>query len=313
MCRPLDEFSVRFWGTRGSIPSPGPETLKYGGNTSCVEVRCGGELIILDAGTGIRNLGTELMKEMPVKASILFSHVHWDHIQGIPFFRPAYISGNEFKLYGSKNWDTKLKDVLKWQMHKPCFPMTLEEVNAVGAKMEYTDIDAGTIFSIGDNDEITVRTAELRHPDRAFGFRIEYNGRSLVYATDTEGSPMPDEALVELSYGTDLLIHDAQYTSKEYYELSSDCGINWGHSTPEAAVEVAIAANVKELALFHHNPYHDDATIDRMLEEASAIFPNTVAAYEDMVIELQPAMVPAQFRTEEMSLPLVYSLVPEPS
>ena len=286
MSKPSGELIVRFWGTRGSIPTPGPETLKYGGNTSCVEVRCGEEIVILDAGTGIRNLGTELMKEMPVKASMLFSHMHWDHIQGIPFFRPAYVPGNEFRLYGNKDWETKLEYALKWQMQSPNFPVTLEAMNAVGAKMEYIDIDAGSVFHIGDTDQITVRSIELRHPDKAFGFRIEYDDKSLVYATDTESLPEPDKNLVELSQGADLLIHDAQYTAEEYYGVNRDPRRTWGHSTPEAAAEVAIAANVKKLVLFHHDPYHDDATVDQMLQSTRATFPNTIAASEGMLIKL---------------------------
>jgi phosphoribosyl 1,2-cyclic phosphodiesterase len=286
MSEPSGELIVKFWGTRGSIPAPGPETLKYGGNTSCVEVRCGGEIIILDAGTGIRDLGTKLLKEMPVKASILFSHMHWDHIQGIPFFRPAYVPGNEFRLYGNKDWDTKLEYALKWQMQSPNFPVTLEEMNTVGARMEYIDIDAGSVFRIGDTEQITVRSIELRHPDKAFGFRLEYGDKSMVYATDTESLPKPDEKLVELAYGVDLLIHDAQYTTEEYYGVNRDPRRTWGHSTPEAAAEVAIAANAKKLVLFHHDPYHDDVIVDQMRVIAAAIFPETVAASEGMVIEL---------------------------
>lgn len=306
-------FRIRFWGTRGSIPAPGPGTVKYGGNTACVEVRCGEELIIIDAGTGIRNLGTELMKQTPVKASILFSHVHWDHIQGIPFFRPAYTPGNEFKLYGSKNWDMKLKYALEEQMQNPSFPVTLEEVNTAGARMEYIDIDAGVVFRVGSKDQITIRTAELRHTDKSFGFRIEYNGKSLVYATDTESLPNPDGRLVELARCSDLLIHDAQYTSEEYYGVNGDPKKGWGHSTPEAAAEVAVAANVEKLVLFHHDPYHDDTTVDQMLQVASAIFPNTVAASEGMTIELQPTMVSAGSYPEETDTLPVYSSVPEAS
>jgi phosphoribosyl 1,2-cyclic phosphodiesterase len=276
---------VRFWGTRGSIPAPGPGTIKYGGNTACVEVRCGKELIILDAGSGIRDLGTELLKEMPVKATILFSHVHWDHIQGIPFFQPAYRSGNEFKLYGSKDWDMKLEHTLRYQMQGPSFPITLEQVNTFGAKMEYIDIDAGIVFEVGSSSHITVRSVELRHPNRAFGFRIEYGGKSLVYATDTENLPKPEKSLIELAYGADLIIHDAQYTSAEYYGLNGSSKRTWGHSTPRAAADLALIANVKKLALFHHDPYHNDAMIDQMLQVASAIFPDTIAASEGMLIE----------------------------
>lgn len=297
---------IKFWGTRGSIPVPGETTLRYGGNTSCIEVRCGSELIIIDAGTGIRNLGTELLKEMPVKASILFSHTHWDHIQGLPFFQPAYIPGNEFKLYGNKNWDAKLEYVLRWQMQSPNFPITLEEVSEVGAQIEYVDINVGAAFQVGDMDQITVRSVELRHPDRAFGFRIEYDGKSLVYASDTENLPEPDERLVELASGADLLIHDAQYTSAEYYGLNGNPKSNWGHSTPEAAAAVAHAAGVKELVLFHHDPNHDDAQIDAMLQTASAIFPNTTAAAEGMSMEMQHTITPTQFYIEEIGTSNMY-------
>ena len=299
MSNTAGKFRIKFWGTRGSIPSPGPGSLKYGGNTSCVEVRCGGELIIIDAGTGIRNLGTELLKEMPVKASILFSHVHWDHIQGIPFLRPAYALGNEFKLYGNKDWDTKLEYALKCQMQSPNFPVTLEDMNQVGAYMEYIDIEAGTVFQTGGADPVNVRSVELCHPDKAFGFRIDYGGRSMVYATDTENLPEPDGKLVELASGADILIHDAQYTTDEYYGVNGESRENWGHSTPEAAAAVAIAANVEQLVLFHHDPYHDDAQVDAMLQTASAIFPNTVAAFEGMAIELQPIEASARLNAEE--------------
>jgi len=299
MSSPVGDFRVKFWGTRGSIPTPGPGTVKYGGNTACVEVRCGKELIILDAGTGIRNLGMELLKEMPVKASILFSHVHWDHIQGFTFFQPACIPGNEFKLYGNKSWDTKLENALKLQMQTPNWPITLEELNAVGSKMEYIDIDFGTTFRIGNSDKIIVRSAELRHPDKAFAFRIEYGGKSMVYATDTENLPEPGEDIIELAQGTDLLIHDAQYSHEEYYGSGDNSKANWGHSTPEAAARTAIAANVKELVLFHHDPYHDDETIDRMLSAAAVIFPNTLAASEGMVVGLLPAEVPAETYVRE--------------
>jgi len=281
-----DAIKVRFWGTRGSVPAPGQETLKYGGNTACVEMQCGKELVIIDAGTGIRNLGTELLKQMPVKAAILFSHMHWDHIQGIPFFQPIYKPGNEFKLYGNRNWSTKLEYALKSQMQSPNFPVTLEELSNVGAKIEYIDIEAGTTFNVGASGQITVRTAELNHPDKAFAFRIEYSGKNLVYATDTESLPKPDERLVELARGTDLLIHDAQYTSEEYNGANGESRKDWGHSTPEAAAQVAVAANAKKLVLFHYAPHHDDATVDQMLQVASAIFPNTVAASEGMIIEL---------------------------
>ena len=281
----LDTIKVKFWGTRGSIPAPGLGTLKYGGNTACVEVRCGEELIIIDAGSGIVGLGTELLKDMPVKASILFSHLHWDHIQGIPFFPPAYVSGNEFKLYGSRDWDTKLEYALRRQMQSPSCPASLE---GFAAKIEYRDvIENGAVFKVGSEDQITVRSVKLDHPNISFAFRIEYSGKNLVYASDTNNVPKPDERLVELARGTDLLIHDAQYTNEEYY--GSKNGISreiFGHSTPEAAAKVAVAAGVKKLVLFHHDYLHDDVKIEQMLQSATAIFPNTIAAREGIVMEL---------------------------
>jgi phosphoribosyl 1,2-cyclic phosphodiesterase len=282
---PLDTIKVKFWGTRGSIPAPGLGTLKYGGNTACVEVRCGEELVIIDAGSGIVGLGTELSKEASVKASILFSHLHWDHIQGIPFFGPAYISGNEFRLYGSKDWDTKLEYALRLQMQSPSSPASLEGFRA---EMKYIDIiEDGAVFKVGSKDQITVRNVALSHPNGSFAFRIEYGDKNLVYASDTNNVPKPDERLVELARGTDLLIHDAQYTNEEYY--GSENGTSketYGHSTPEAAAQVAAAANAKKLFLFHHDFLHDDAAIERMVQMASTIFPNTAAASEGIVTEL---------------------------
>ena len=305
-----EKIRIKFWGTRGSVPCPGPENLKYGGNTACVEVKCGSELIIIDAGTGIRDLGTELLKHPPVKASILFSHVHWDHIQGIPFFRPAYVPGNEFRLYGNKNWDTKLEYALKCQMQSPNFPVTFEDMNEVGARMKYIDIAAGAVFQIGD---VNVRSIELHHPDKAFGFRIDYGGRSLVYATDTESLPGPDEELVELASNVDVLIHDAQYTDGEYNGMDGYSRKTWGHSTPKAAVAVARAAGVKQLVLFHHDPYHDDAQIDRILQATAVVFPDVIAASEGMVIELRPTIVPAEDPSKRANACSVYDSVSGPS
>jgi len=282
----IEDFKIKFWGTRGSIPVPGAGTVKYGGNTSCVEVRCGKELIILDAGTGIKNLGSELLKETPIKASIFFSHVHWDHIQGMPFFLPIYIQGNEFKFYGSKTWDIKLENALKWQMQNPIFPVNFDTVNSVGATVQYIDIDEGKIIQIGDKDPVTIQSIGLCHTDKVFGFKIEYKGKSVIYATDTENLPEPNKKLMELAYNADLIIHDAQYTNDEYYGLNGSSKKNWGHSTAEVAALIALKAKVKMLVLFHHDPYHDDSIIEQIQQKASTIFPNTIAASESVVIEL---------------------------
>ena len=187
-------------------------------------------------------------------------------------------------------------------------------IGAIGRMVDFADDTNGrTVVRIGNGHEVTIRTAELRHSDRAFGFRIEYNGRNLVYATDVENLPKPDKRILKLASGADLLIHDAQYTNEEYYGLTGDPKRNWGHSTAEAAAEVAAAANVKKLVLFHHDPYHDDAKVDQMWQVASAIFPNTVSAFEGMVIELQPAMVSAQSYSWEANTPREYSPTSEDS
>jgi len=286
MSKQTEDLKIKFWGTRGSVPVPGSGTVKFGGNTSCVEVRCGKELIILDAGTGIKNLGLELLKEMPVKASIFFSHLHWDHIQGMPFFSPIYIQGNEFNFYGGKTWDIKLENALKGQMKNPIFPISLNTVNSVGAKVQYMDIEEDKIIQIGGKEQVTIQSIELCHTDKVFGFRIEYKGKSLIYATDTENLPEPSAKLMELAHNSDLIIHDAQYTTEEYYGLNGPSKKNWGHSTPEVAALVALKAKAKMLVLFHHDPYHDDSIIEQIQRKASAIFPNTIAASESVVIEL---------------------------
>jgi phosphoribosyl 1,2-cyclic phosphodiesterase len=312
MCEIMGDFRIRFWGTRGSIPAPGPGTVKYGGNTSCIEVRCGQEIIVLDAGTGIRELGNELTKENPSKISILFSHVHWDHIQGMPFFQPASINDCHIRLYGNLTWKTKLEQSLKLQMKSPNFPTTLERKYNNGKNMKYIDIDGESRFNIGQNKQISIQSFKLRHPNDAFGFRIEYNGKSMVYATDTESLPTLDDKLIGVSGSTDLLIHDAQYTRREYYGFDGSSKKNWGHSTPEAAAKIAQASKVKKLVLFHHDPYHHDLQIDEMVKSASEIFPNTIAAYEGMAINLtNDIMVLNESYSGEICKSTLYSLTAE--
>ncbi len=272
------EFSIRFWGVRGSVPCSGPSTARYGGNTPCVEVRCGGRLIILDAGTGIRDLGNALVKSgKAIDADILLTHCHYDHVIGIPFFAPLYQPQHTFRFWcGNLLPEFKLQSVVQQLMSEPLFPVGIETFRA---DIDYHDIRPGDAIPCGD---VSIRTAGLNHPGGATGYRIEYDGRAVVYLTDNEGRREDlDTELVDFSAGADLVIYDTTYTEDEI-----DAKKGWGHSTWQDGVRLADAAGVKTFCLFHHAPEHDDETIDRILAEACAKRPGTIAAMERTVIEL---------------------------
>jgi phosphoribosyl 1,2-cyclic phosphodiesterase len=255
----------RFWGVRGSIASPGPATVRYGGNTPCIEVRCGQRLIILDGGTGLRCLGQSLMAAGgPVEADFFLSHLHWDHIQGIPFFTPAFVPGNRFRIYGERKGDRGLQAVLEGQMTDPNFPVPL---SIMRSELSFHEIEPWIGVELGDG--ITVRTAPMNHPNGCLGLRVEYGGRALVYTTDTEHDPAggpPDPNVVSLAQDADALIYDAMYTEAQY----RGGRVGWGHSTFSEALRVARAANVGTLYFFHHDPVHDDAFLDEQLAWAEA-------------------------------------------
>lgn len=273
-----DRFTVRFWGVRGSIPSPGPDTVRYGGNTSCVQVWCGDTLFILDAGSGLRRLGVALDKlNHPVAGHILLSHLHWDHIQGIPFFTSAYRPGNKFDIYGCKRQGHSLKDNLVGQMTQPNFPVPLSVMQST---IKFHEIHAGDEFDIGD---VHVRTAALNHPGGAMGVRLEYDGKAVAYCSDHEheSDRKIHPGLESLGRDADLLIYDATYTEEEYPARAG-----WGHSTWEVACEIAPALNLKRLAIFHHEPTHDDDKMDEIAAAAAARFPAAIVAKEGMEIEI---------------------------
>ncbi len=256
---------VKFWGTRGSIATPGPRTARYGGNTSCIEVRYGEHILVIDAGTGIRELGLALLQEFgpqPIRGHIFIGHTHWDHIQGFPFFGPAYVAGNEFFVYSVRGAGKPLEKVFRGQMDADYFPVLLSDMLA---RLHFIELEGPV--QIGD---LAVSYEYLNHPGVAIGFRISAPGKTVAYVSDHEpfyrlhaddGSAREDRKIVDFVRGADLFICEAQYTEEEYPKKRG-----WGHSTTEDALRMAAQAAVRQLAIFHHDPAHDDAFMDRMME-----------------------------------------------
>lgn len=278
---PNSEFVVQFWGVRGSIPAPGSETVRYGGNTSCVEMRVGGKRLIFDGGTGLRVLGKSLLKQMPVEVYMFFTHSHWDHIQGFPFFVPAFIKGNCFHIYGAiaPNGAT-MKQRLHDQMLHPNFPVPMQVMQS---DLKFYDLLPGDVMQLGD---ITIETGSLNHPNTAMGYRITYQGRTVVYATDTEHySDRLDENLLHLARNANVLIYDACYTDEEYHDPKAP-KVGWGHSTWQEGVKMAKAAGVKKLVVFHHDPNHTDDFLDDVEAQVETVFPNSLLAREGMILPI---------------------------
>jgi phosphoribosyl 1,2-cyclic phosphodiesterase len=273
-------FSVRFWGVRGSIACSGPRTVRYGGNTSCIEMRCGERLLVFDGGTGLRYLGQTLKDaaSTPLDADLYLTHTHFDHVCGLPFFKPFFDPKNRWRLWaGHLAEGMTLRRVLGEFMMAPLFPVPPQVFRA---RMEYREFKAGDTLRAGE--DVAVRTATLNHPDGATGYRVEYGGRSVCYLTDTEHVPgAPDRNILELIAGADLVIYDSMYTDAEY-----DTYVGWGHSTWQEGVRLCRAAGAKRLAVFHHDPEHDDTLLEGIEREVSAALPGSVVAREGLVIEL---------------------------
>jgi phosphoribosyl 1,2-cyclic phosphodiesterase len=270
---------LRFWGTRGSIPVPAPSTLHCGGNTTCVEVRADGEIIVLDAGSGVRSLGIALDKEFgaqPIKLSLLITHAHWDHIQGLPFFAPAYEKKNEIRVRGYDGVDTSFGKIMAEPMKAPFFPIAMRELSARMDIKKLPEME----FSVG---KVQVHARFVNHPGVCAGYRLFTSAGSIAFLPDHEpyrflhsakaNHMSPDEekktaeeeriGLVEFLHGSDILILDAQYTDTEY-----ESHVGWGHGSVSSAVSLALDAKVRRLLLFHHDPGHDDTTIDAMVHDA---------------------------------------------
>ena len=288
---------VRFWGTRGSIPKPGPTTARYGGNTSCLEVRTArGTLVVIDCGTGLHDLGLKLLSAgaKSLVGHILISHTHWDHIQGVPFFAPFFIPGNKWDIYGPKGLDQSLRETLAGQMQHTYFPIAPDQF---GATINYHDLLEGSLVI----DDIKVTTQYLNHPALTLGYRLEADGATIVYCCDhepysraiAEGQGQfagQDQRHAEFVEGADLLIHDAQYTAAEYPSK-----VGWGHSSGEFVVKLAQHAQVKQVALTHHDPLRNDNELDRIVERLKAKLDAAgsslalFAAAEGQPIEVKPS------------------------
>jgi len=287
---------VRFWGTRGSIPTPGASTVRYGGNTPCTEVRTDdGWLVILDAGTGIRELGRDLLHRSngaPIKGDIFLTHAHWDHIQGIPFFAPIFGRGNHFTIWGSQSMERSVDKVVRDQMSPVVFPVTFEELDA---SIDFRDLAEGTRTE-GTGYEVT--SFAVQHPGGALGYRFSEpggKGGALVYVSDNELATHPRygsapdwrKQMVDFVRGARVLIHDSTYTTEEY-----DHHRGWGHSTFEDSVELGLEAGVGTLVLFHHEPRRTDEQLDACLAECRALVKarggalQVVAAAEGLTLTL---------------------------
>jgi phosphoribosyl 1,2-cyclic phosphodiesterase len=283
---------VRFWGVRGSIAAPGPRTARYGGNTPCVEIRAADQLMIVDAGTGIRELGLSLVKNAsgaPIEGSLFIGHTHWDHIQGFPFFTPLYLPTSRFSVYGMHGTTRSFRDVMDGQMSSTYFPVQLKDL---GSKPAFVELNEPVMIG-----PVKVSYHFLNHPGITVGFRFEHEGRVVSYLSDHEPyaklnragdfSDKEDANVARFAEGSDLLICEAQYTSEEYLLKKG-----WGHSTFEDVLDLADKAGAKRVALFHHDPAHDDAAMDALVDSCVALVTSrkktieVFAAREGQTIEI---------------------------
>ncbi|MCK9444742.1 MAG: MBL fold metallo-hydrolase [Tissierellaceae bacterium] len=274
------DLKITFWGVRGSKPTPSRDTILFGGNTSCVQIETKKKNFIFDGGTGLAVLGKKMFDGGKADADIFFSHLHWDHIQGLPFFMPLYEEGNTFTLYGQDKKELSFEDAIINQMKAPYFPITMEMMKA---DYEFIGINTDEEFVFQDGTKIS--TFEVNHPSGCLAFKIEKGASKVVYSTDTE--PMEGQRrgeFLEFIKGADILIYDTHYTDEEY--IGGLCGgkKGWGHSTWEEGTVISKEGNIGNLILFHHKDDRSDRQQQEIEVLAKQKFKNTIAAREGMVI-----------------------------
>lgn len=269
-------LAVKFWGVRGSIACPSPDHVVYGGNTSCLEIFAGDERIIMDAGTGIRNLGQEFIKDGVRKGTLLLTHSHWDHINGFPFFGPAFMNNSRFTIAAGHLYNAGgIENVLASQMSNPTFPVPLE---ALQATLTFEDFKAGETWGLGAG--VKIITAPLNHPNGATGYRVEFGGKSICYVTDTEHViGKPDQTVLKLIEGADIVVYDCTYTDQEF-----KAKIGWGHSTWQEGVRLCKMAGARQLAIFHHDPDHNDDFMRQVEFDSRTEWQGTIVAREQMIL-----------------------------
>jgi len=271
-------MKIKYYGVRGSIAVSGKEFVKYGGNTTCVVIEEANTSVVLDAGTGIRNYGRDLVKAKGItghKVNLIFSHYHWDHVQGVPFFTPAYIKGNEVNIYGETKFNKSVQDVLKGQMSFINHPV---ELSGMASKLSFSEIAAGTDLNIGP---FRITFLKINHPGSNLAFRVESKSGSFIYATDYEHYSVPDNPLINFAKDASILFYDAHFTPEEYPKYTG-----WGHSTYDEGIKLAQLCGAKELHLCHHAPEHSDDDIDGIMRIAQAKHDKVFAVQEGWEVEI---------------------------
>lgn len=273
---PDSDFFVKFWGVRGSIPCPGPDTAIYGGNTPCVEIRCGSNVLIFDAGTGIRPLGNILAADNVRDVDLFLTHTHLDHINGFPMFNFLFDDKNHLKIWAGRRevW-VSIKDIFEKFMAPPIWPLSIENL---GAEIIFSDFEIGQVFS--PKPGVTIRTVNLNHPQGAVGYRVDFSGKSICYVTDTEhAKDCRDQNILKLIEGADIVIYDASFTDEEYPNF-----VGWGHSTWQEGVRLCTDAGAQRLAVFHHLPGRSDDELAIIDSSVGVLLPGSVVAREGMVL-----------------------------
>lgn len=271
-----DSLSVKFWGVRGSIACAGPNYVVYGGNTSCLEVTCGGHRMVFDAGTGLRSLGLDMLAKHSGPIDLFLTHTHFDHVVGLPFFVPMFLPQSEVRIWaGHLAPRLSLEEAIRGLMIEPLFPVPPDIFRA---KIDYRDFRAGE--TLNPYPGVTLRTAPLNHPNGATGYRVDYGGKSICYITDTEHvEGQLDRTIISLVQNADIMIYDASYTDAEYPRFKG-----FGHSTWEEGVRLAKAAKVKTFVAFHHDPSHDDKVMAGIEKDLIKELPGAVVAKEGLVL-----------------------------